>query len=271
MPIINLSEEELKEDSEEIKIDPPTKVAIIAWGIAGIILCACPILWFLGYKDTSVIIFSVLLFWIGIAYQEIKAPEIGLLFQMGRYKGSLGPGWHLGIPFIWNIETRTTATQEIITTEEMYTSSKKTIQLRIAIYYKLSNPETSITLPEDEVESRIKNVALAKIKGLIGQKSFKNLLSEKGAIETALKENTQEELNKNGYQITDIEISDLVELIESEAEKIKEIGSAKAQVDKKRAEAIAEPLKSNYAAALVRAAETLGAALVNKTISKKGE
>jgi len=241
-----------------------------AWISTGILALVSIVLWIAGLKSSAVVLFGILLIWVGIAYREIKEPEVGFLFQMGKYKGKLKPGWHLGLPFIWGVETRTTGTQEIIFKEQMYTKARKAIGLRGGIYYRMVNPENAITLPKNIIKSRIKNVVLSKLKGKIGEMAFDELLRERGGVEKKVKQdaNDKDELGKDGYEVTGIEITDLNEQIESEAAKIKEIGEAEAEIDKKKAEAIAEPLKNNYPAAITMAARAIGDKIVSRSKKK---
>jgi regulator of protease activity HflC (stomatin/prohibitin superfamily) len=268
-----------KEQFNGLSSEMPDASTKNAWLGAGIMALAAILLWPTGLKDLSVTLFSALLVLTGSSLKAIKDPEIGFLWQMGKFKGRLNAGWHLGLPFIWEIEVRTLATQEILFREEMYTQAKKEIILRGAIYYRLADPKRAINLPAKTVESRIKNVTLSKIKGKIGEMSFKKLLEERGTVENKIiaEANNEKELGADGYEVTGIEIADLKEQIESKAAKIKEIGSAEAEVDKKKAKALAEPLKGNYPAAIAMAIETIGDKIagkileVTKTEPKGGE
>jgi len=249
-----------------------------AWIGAGIITVLGFILIIAGLAGPGIIILGVLFVWIGVSLKIIKAPEIGLLFKMGRFRTPLEPGWYLGIPFVWDIETRTTETQQIYFQEKMYTKTKKEISLRGGIYYKLEDAEKSINLPEktitigDEettlIKKRVKDVVLSKLKWQIGQREFEKLLPARKEMEDDIVKdaNDAEELGKDGYKVTGVEIADLEEKIESEAAKIREIGSAEAEVDKKKAEAIANPLKDNYPAAITMVAGTISDKIIGKIL-----
>lgn len=256
-----------KEEEAEYRKTNTKKV----WAAAGITAIISFLLLAFGCTDMAIIIFGLLFIWTGLTLKEIKEPEIGFLFQMGDFKGYLEPGWHLGLPFFWAIETRTSATQEIPFKEEMYTKSKKAIILRGGIYYKLDDYEKSINLPEGIVQSRIKNVVFTRLKWFIGQKEFKELLDQRGNIEKEVKNgaNDKEELGMDGYKVTGVEIADLEEMIESEAAKKKEIGGAEAWVDGEKAKAVAEPLKDNYPAAIAMAASTIGDKVIGKILGTK--
>lgn len=251
---------EITETSPEI-IELSTKKV---WIGVGITAAVAMLLWLVSLKDLSVILFSALLIFTGSTLKIIEEPEVGFFWQMGVFKGMLGPGLYLGLPPFWKIEVRTLATQEIPFTEEMYTQAKRAIILRGAIYYRMTNPKKAITLPVEKVESRVKNVALSKIKGKIGTMPFEELLKERGAVEDDIKKaiNAENELGADGYEVSGIEIADFKEEIESKAAAIKEIGGAEAEVDRKKAEAVAEPLKGNYPAAIAMALGTIGEKII---------
>lgn len=248
------------------------------WIGAGIITALGFILIIAGLTGLGIIILSALLIWMGVSLKIIKAPEIGLLFKMGKFGTQLEPGWYLSIPFVWDIETRTTEIQQIHFHEKMYTKIKKEISLRGGIYYKLENAEKSINLPEKTIEidgeettlvkKRVKDVVLSKLKWQIGQKEFGELLPARKEMEDDIVKdaNSAEELGEDGYKVTGVEIADLEEKIESEAAKKKEIGGAEAEVDEKKAKAIAAPLKDNYPAAIAMAVGTVGDKIVGRIL-----
>lgn len=262
-----------EQESEEIQKCSTRK----AWKGAGIIALISIILWMIGLEDPAVIMFSVVLIWIGTTLKIIKEPEVGFLFQMGELKGQLEAGPHLGLPFVWEIEIRTKATQEIPFEEEMYTNAKKAIKLKGGIYFKMFDAKKAIFLPKEIVKSRMEKVVISKLKFEIGKRPFKDLLDYKGDVEKEVMEASNKETKKDdGYEVIGVEIEDLDEKIESEAAKKRELGEAEAWVSSKKAEAFARPLKDNYPAAVAMAAETIGEKIINRILDvskkeKKGE
>jgi uncharacterized membrane protein YqiK len=206
---------------------------------------------------------GIVFLFLGISLKEIKQPKTAFLFDRGRMVGELSPGWYLCLPWIWEFLEISKGTQEILLEkEEMYTAEKTAIILRGGIYYKVVDLQKAVNISEETAKSRIKRVVLAKLKGAVGQKKFEELLHEKGTLEEAIKDDCKTELEPDGYEVTGVEIEDIEEKIHSEAEKIRAIGTAEAEVSRKKAEAIAGPLRDNYPAAVASAAENLSKALV---------
>lgn len=235
-----------------------------AWIAAGIMALLSVTLIVYGAQNSGVSLFCALLFWLGIRLKEIKDPYVGLLFQMGKLMGQLSPGWHLSIPFYQKIEIRTTETLQIKFQEEMYYQGKKPINVRGVIYYKMVNVIQANTISEETAETRIKKVSLSKLKWGIGKKSFEELLREGEGIEETVLKQADNELENDGYTITGVEIDDLKEETESVAAVKKEIGFAEAEVDGKKAKAVADVLRGNYPAAIAMSISTIADKIISE-------
>jgi uncharacterized membrane protein YqiK len=265
---INQLRNQLQQPPPEIQICNTTK----AWISAGIITLISLILWIAGAKTLAVILFSLLLIWIGATLKEIKEPQRAFLFQMGKLKGQLNPGWHLGFPFVWSIEEISMETQEYyLEREEMYTKEQTAISLELGIYFRVVNLLKAVYIKPEVAKERIKRVVLSKLKWKIGELEFEKILGKKGDMEDEVKMMVNDDLRNDGYEVIGIEIEDVMENIKSEAAKKRVIGGAEAEVDRKKAEAIAEPLRNNYPAAIAMATGSIGDKIVGKIIemSKK--
>ena len=249
------------------------------WKIAIILVITGAILEFSKLSTLGDIIFVIIFIWIGVGLIIIKEPETGLLFVLGKYREELKPGAYLTIPFVWEVGTKTKEVQVISCSEIMYVKGKTKIGLKIDIYFVLFSIKKSILLPEKEIEvegkittlvrRRVRTVVLSKLKWHVGQTTFPALLEGRKEMEDLImkESNAKDELWKQGYRVIGVEISDLDEEIESEAAKRRKIGTADAVVAAKKAEAVSNPLKDNYPAAIAMSAETIGK-IINKTLEK---
>lgn len=266
-----IENQEIQKIQETAKVDETKNIQESstrnAWIGAGIAALVSTILWIVGLKTPAVVLISILFIWTGITYKEIKEPKVGFLFQMGKLKGRLNPGWHLGLPFVWSIEEISTKVQErYLEREEMYTKDQTALALELGIYFRIVDPLKAVYIEEEIAKERVKRVVLSKLKWEIGQLSFAELLTRQGDVEKKVIIASDKDLEGNGYKVIGVEIEDIMETIKSEAAKKREIGSAEAEVDKKKAEAIANPLKDNYPAAIAMAAETIGDKIVGKLL-----
>ena len=263
---------EVNEDINPVLEIANTKTA---WRIVAILIIISISLFSIGAKSLGVIIFCGTFIISGFNLKEIKDPDVAFLFRFGKLVGQLKPGVHLGLPLADSIEEISQETQKITRLEEpMYTSAKTGIALDMGIYYVLTNLHGAIRTRRI-IEERVKDVVLSKIKGFVGQSTFEDLLQGKNGLEKKIIDATNadlagtdsdrpDELKDDGYTVIGVEISNIIEQVSSVAAKKKTIGSAEADVDGKKAEAVASPLKDNYPAAIVMAANVLAGQIGEK-------
>lgn len=196
--------------------------------------------------------------------KEVRAPNVAFLFQMGKFVGRLDPGWYLIVPKIWEIEEIHTEWKRIQIEGDMYTNQQTLIVVKAEIYYRANEKKLDkiLRMPPNEMEKRAIAVSLAKLRGVIGEKRFDELITKKGELEQAVKKILKDEFEKYGYIIRDFEIYDFDEKVWSEAEKIKALGKARADAEGRIAEALARPLKNNWPAAIAKSAEEVSDSLV---------
>jgi len=203
--------------------------------------------------------------------KEIRAPNVAFLFRMGKFVGRLDPGWYVVVPRIWDVKEIPTSWREISMEGEMYTSQQTFIKVRARAYYRADEEcldEVLRMLPE-EMHKRAMVVGLAKLRGVIGEKEFGDLITKKGELEEAVKGILKNEFNNYGYHLRDFEIYDFDEKVWSEAKKIEALGEARARVERKIAEALARPLKDNWPAAAAKSVEAASKAVAQAIETSK--
>lgn len=195
--------------------------------------------------------FGIAFLHLGTCLHEIKDPDIGMLFRMGHLVGKLSPGWYLTIPHIWDVVRIPTSWKQIDIKGDMYTNQQTLVEVKARVFYRASENGLAkiVRMMPDEMEKRAEVVALAVLRGEVGTKDFKGLVSEKDTMEGAAKQRLVQEFSRYGYVVRDFEIYDFNEKVWSEAERVKALGKARGEV----AKALAEPLKDNYPAAAVNA------------------
>lgn len=148
-----------------------------------------------------VILFSVL--------KVTREYERGVIFFLGRYVGTRGPGVILLIPLLERmvkISLRTVTMD--IPSQKIITKDNVSIDIAAVAYYKIVDPKLSVVAIED-VENAVNQISQTTVRNVVGQFSLDQLLSKTGEINTKIKDVIDKHTEPWGAQVTAVEIKDI--------------------------------------------------------------
>jgi len=114
--------------------------------------------------------------------------ERAVVFLLGRYARTSGPGLYLLFPFIeWQrtIDMRTTTTA--VEQQETITRDNVPIKINAVIWRRIVEPARSI-IEVTDVGDAVTQVAVTALRSIIGQHSLDDVLKEQDAISDALQQ-----------------------------------------------------------------------------------
>ena len=112
--------------------------------------------------------------------------ERGLLFRLGRYSSTRGPGLNWIIPVIDRLQVVDVRviTQDIEPQETM-TNDNVPVKVRAVVWYKVINPELAI-VQVSNFQDAVRQTALTSLRSVIGQHSLDELLKEQDQLSNML-------------------------------------------------------------------------------------
>ena len=136
-----------------------------------------------------IIIYSVailLLFLLLAGLRIANQYERAVIFRLGKYARTSGPGLYLLIPFIeWQVtidmRTMTTAVEQ----QEAITRDNVPIKINAVIWRKTSDPKRAVIEVAD-VGNSVVQVAVTALRNVIGQHTLDDVLKEQETISRAL-------------------------------------------------------------------------------------
>ncbi len=154
--------------------------------------------------------------------------ERAIVFRLGRYTGTRGPGLYWLVPFI---ERQQTIDMRVKTVEmeqqETITKDSVTIKVNAVLWFKVVNPADAI-IKVANFNQAVYQLAVTALRNIIGQNQLDGVLKERGNINAALQKIVDTATETWGVKIELVEIKD-VEIPESmqramarEAEAIRE-------------------------------------------------
>ncbi|KPJ53779.1 MAG: hypothetical protein AMS16_05090 [Planctomycetes bacterium DG_58] len=157
----------------------------------------------LGIGAAIVVLLLVMCLKIAQEYQR------AVIFRLGRYQSTRGPGLFLMIPFIeWRrtIDIRTVTVD--IERQETITQDSVTIKVNAVLWYRITDPEKAVIAVKD-YGSAVYQVALTSLRNIIGQHKLDEVLKERDKINSKLRQIVDTDTDPWGIKVEMIEMKDV--------------------------------------------------------------
>ncbi len=161
---------------------------------------------------SSVLLILVVLFFLYLLFTFIRiVPQFERLvvFSLGRYAGTRGPGIVLIIPFVERA-VRVDMRERFLEIPKQTAISKDntTIDIDFLMYYRVVEPSLSIIQVDDVVRASL-NIAATTLRAVIGDIDLDDVLAKREGINNTLREKLDEVTELWGLKITRVEIREV--------------------------------------------------------------
>jgi len=132
-----------------------------------------------------------------------------VVFRLGRYVATRGPGLYLLIPFIeWRtvVDVRTVTVD--IERQETITHDSVTIKVNAVLWYKITDPEKAVVAVRNYAQA-VYQVALTSLRNITGQHKLDEVLKERDKINQRLREIVDKDTDPWGIKVEMIEMKDV--------------------------------------------------------------
>lgn len=157
----------------------------------------------------AVIVIAVILLIILSGLRVAQEYERGVVFRLGRFIGTRGPGLYYLIPVLERarkVDLRTvTVTVE---QQETITKDSVTIKVNAVLWYIIVDPAKAIIGVQDYSYAAYQ-VALTSLRNIIGQHMLDEVLRERTTINSKLREIVDEATEAWGLKVTMVEMKDV--------------------------------------------------------------
>lgn len=195
-----------------------------------------------------VLLIIVVIFVLLGSIKQINEYERGILFQFGKFKKILNPGWNIVLPIIQSfkkIDIRTKAVD--VPEQDAITKDNVSIRINAVIYYKVFDAAKALIAVENFYYA-VSQLAQTTMRNTVGTVSLDELLTERDKISTEICNIIDEATDPWGIKVENVELKDiklpaemqrvLARAAEAEREKIAVI--TKALGEKEAADNLAE-------------------------------
>lgn len=150
-----------------------------------------------------VVLFALLGIRIAQEYQR------AIVFRLGRYTGTRGPGLYWIIPFIERQQTLDLRTQTVsLEQQETITKDSVTIKVSAVLWFRVLNPADAI-IRVANFHQAVYQLSVTALRNIIGQHQLDEVLKERQAINATLQQLVDAATEPWGVKIEMVEIKDV--------------------------------------------------------------
>ncbi|AWM31506.1 slipin family protein [Hymenobacter nivis] len=174
------------------------------------------------------VLLAIVLLLLALSLRIAQEYQRAIVFRLGRYTGTRGPGLYWLIPFLERQQTIDMRTKTVeLEQQETITKDSVTIKVNAVLWFKVLNPADAVIKVAD-YNKAVYQLSVTALRNIIGQNQLDEVLRERAQINGSLLQIVDAATGAWGVKIELVEIKD-VEIPESmqramarEAEAIRE-------------------------------------------------
>ena len=133
----------------------------------------------------------------------------GVVFRLGRYRATMGPGLYWIIPFVeWqrmiDLRINTAAVEE----QETITKDNVPIKVNAVVWYRIVDPKESV-LEVKSIDTAVIQVAMTTLRTGIGQHSLDEVLKEQEAVSNIIQQKIDAVTEPWGVKVERVEMKNV--------------------------------------------------------------
>ena len=157
--------------------------------------------------------FIIFLIIIGIiilaSIKQIDEYERGILFQFGKFKRVLNPGWNIVLPIFQSfkkVDIRTKVTD--VPEQDAITKDNVSVKINAVLYFKIFDSAKSV-LAVENYHYAVSQLAQTTMRNAVGSVTLDDLLSERDKISAEICKIIDEATDPWGIKVENVELKDI--------------------------------------------------------------
>ena len=153
---------------------------------------------------------GIVFFIILISIRQINQYQKGIKFLLGKYTGTMEPGWRLVFPIIQSyrkVDLRVKAVD--VPNQEAITKDNISVAVNAVIYYKVKEAEKAILEVEDFFYA-VSQLAQTTMRNAVGQVDLDDLLSQRDRVSESIRNIIDLASDPWGIKVLSVELKDIV-------------------------------------------------------------
>ena len=155
----------------------------------------------------TIIVFVIVVLIVSI--RQINQYENGVRFTLGKFTGTMKPGWNLVIPVFQSyrkVDMRTKAVD--VPDQEAITRDNISVRVNAVIYYKINSAEKAVLQVEDFYYA-ISQLAQTTMRNAVGHVELDDLLSQRDKVSEDIRTIIDKASDPWGISVENLELKDI--------------------------------------------------------------
>jgi regulator of protease activity HflC (stomatin/prohibitin superfamily) len=158
------------------------------------------------------LLFFVFLFFVILLFSMIKVLreyERGVVFRLGRYSATKGPGLIILVPFIdkmVKVSLRTLVMD--VPSQDIVTKDNISVKVNAVVYFRVLQPQKAVIEVQDFLFAT-SQIAQTTLRSVLGQSEMDELLSERDAINKKLAIIIDDHTEPWGIKVSNVEVKQI--------------------------------------------------------------
>lgn len=161
----------------------------------------------MGPMTIFVVVFIV--FVLSNAIKVLREYERGVIFRLGRYVATKGPGLFVIIPFIDKmVKVSLRIISFDVNPQEVITKDNVPVKVNAVVYYRVLNPDKAIISVENYHMATLQ-ISQTTLRGVVGQSELDEILAEREKINQKLQKIIDDQTDPWGIKVSTVEIKEV--------------------------------------------------------------
>jgi len=144
-----------------------------------------------------------------LAVRILREYERGVVFTLGRYTGTKGPGFFLLVPFVQQmVRVDLRVVVDEVPTQDVISRDNVSVKVNAVLYMRVSDPAKAVLEIED-YHYATSQLAQTTLRSVLGEVELDELLSDREKINAVLKKIIDERTDAWGIQVSAVEVKDV--------------------------------------------------------------
>src|SRR4030043_909090 len=159
---------------------------------------------------TIYVILGMIIFIVLISIKQINQYQKGVKFMLGKYTGTMEPGWRLVFPIVQSyqkVDLRVKAVD--VPSQEAITKDNISVGVNAVIYYKVQEADKAVLEVEDFYYA-ISQLAQTTMRNAVGQVNLDDLLSQRYRVSENIRNIIDIASDPWGIKVLNVELKDIV-------------------------------------------------------------
>ncbi len=143
------------------------------------------------------------------AIRVLREYERGVIFTLGRYTGTKGPGLFFLVPFVQQmVRVSLRVVVDEVPPQDVISRDNVSVSVNAVLYFRIVDPERAIIKVGDYMAAT-SQLAQTTLRSVLGKHDLDEMLAERDKLNADIQETLDKQTDSWGIKVTGVEVKDI--------------------------------------------------------------